>query len=187
MLVSLEGIDLSGKSTQTTLLTLDFPFRAVKFPRQENRIIQDYLKGKESFSREASFFVFLSDIIDGIKKLEEKEKNIICDRYVYSTIAYAQKISFENAKKIITLSPIKKADIVFYIDIDLDEYKNRINRELDKYEKKEEIQRTARERYLKMAEENFFAGEWVTIDGKKSVEEIYNVIKDKIMEKIKTE
>ena len=182
MLIVFEGIDFSGKSTQISLLSLEMKKKheLIKFPREDNRIIRDYLEGKNNIRVESSFFYFLADIIDGIHSTEEEI--VLCDRYVYSTIAYSRVIGFEDAKEIIKLSPVKKADLVLFLDIGMEEYSRRINREMDEYEKNLELEKTAKERFESMCKENFLAKKWVKIDSSRSVEEIHEEIK-KILSK----
>ncbi len=177
MIVAFEGIDFSGKTTQITLLSSEIKAKTLSFPRKENKMIWDYLYGKESFRKEASFFMFLADIIDGIYK--EEAPLLICDRYVYSTIAYSKVVSFENAKKIVQLSPAKKPSIVFYLDLSIEEYKKRTEKEfLDTYEKDISFIKEVKRRYDEMYKEKFFAEQWVRIDASLGVEKIHEKIRN---------
>ncbi len=183
MLIAIEGIDFSGKTTQATLLHSEVKGELLKFPRRENTLIMNYLKGEKPFCEEASFFIFLADIIDGIKRaerrVESKNELVVCDRYVYSTVAYS-KIDVNNAKEIVKLSPLPKADLVVLLDLEMEEYKKRIGEELDSYEKNLNFIEKVRENYLEMAKEKFFAKEWMVISSSKGVEEIHLEIKKKI-------
>ena len=171
MLISIEGIDLSGKTTQVMLLSVEYNLSVMKFPRDETPILREYLNGKVELSKKALFFLFLADILDGVEKVK---RPAVLDRYIYSTLAYST-IDYEKAKKIIEMAEPPKADIVFLLDITPEEASKRAE-EKDRYESSYEVQKTARERYLDMAKSNFYAKRWHVIDARKDAIAIFKEI-----------
>lgn len=178
MLIAFEGIDMSGKTTQISLLSSKCNCSIHKFPRRSNELLQKYLYGEVELSRHASFFIFLSDIIDAVERQIDHKKLNILDRYVFSTVAYGLSYDYENAKKIVELALPKHAipDAVVYIDVPHELSLNREREKRDKHEKSVEIQMESRERFLRMAEEKFLCENWFVFDGSKDVISLHEEI-----------
>jgi len=123
-LIVFEGIDGVGKSTLSKMLKnklnkIGIP--AVKYEdfedrRQEYNLIKSFIKKEAPIN--SSLFFYLSSAIYKSKKIENllKKHWVICDRYIYSTIAY-HKIRGADMSLISKLSkfPIIFPDFLFLI------------------------------------------------------------------------
>jgi len=181
MFVVLEGIDGTGKDTQIELLKKDFNFKHFKYPTNKFSILRDYLNGEISLEKKSSFMLFLADILDEQKKLEETGTAIV-DRYVYSTIAYElEEIGFEKSKKIVQDLGFLKPEVVVLLDITAETAQKRktAQKELDRYEGNSEYLGKVREKFLKLAEESFHS-RWVVVDAEGTVEEVHSRIKQEL-------
>ncbi|ODV84628.1 hypothetical protein CANARDRAFT_8609 [[Candida] arabinofermentans NRRL YB-2248] len=108
-LIAIEGLDRTGKTTQTTnllshLTKLGKPHQLIKFPdrtTQIGKLIDQYLTDKSfELSDHAAHLLFSAnrwELIDKIKKLLAEGVIVVLDRYVYSGVAYssAKGLDFE--------------------------------------------------------------------------------------------
>lgn len=175
MIIALEGIEGCGKTTQSLLLSDELEAKTLKFPNY-NRVplLRKYMHNSLELDGRSSFLLFLADIIEGTKDIKGK---VIIDRYFYSTVAYA-KFEFEKAKEIPKILGLKKADLVVLLDIEPElgiKRKTESNMPLDRYEKDIEFLKKVRERYLKLAEEQYM-GKWVVVNANKKPIEIFKEI-----------
>ena len=131
LFVVFEGLDRSGKSTQSTklfeYLTEDLKLSAKKmnFPDRTGKtgkILSDYLKNSEDMTDEAVHLLFSMNRWEKYGTIKDDLMNqgttIVCDRYAYSGVAYtaAKGMNFDwclNADR-----GLIQPDIVFYIDVD---------------------------------------------------------------------
>ena len=100
-LIAIEGLDRTGKTTQTERLLaklkeLNIKHKLVKFPKRDTQIgklINTYLTEKSfQLSDQAAHLLFSAnrwEIIDEIKKDLQDGTVVILDRYVYSGVAYS--------------------------------------------------------------------------------------------------
>lgn len=100
-LIAIEGLDRTGKTTQTEQLlaklsSLGIDHKLVKFPQRNTTIgqlINQYLTDKSfELNDQAAHLLFSAnrwELIDEIKKDLEMGKIILLDRYVYSGVAYS--------------------------------------------------------------------------------------------------
>lgn len=109
-LIVVEGVDRSGKSTQSKKLVESLRYRGYKselmvFPdRSTNtgRLINEYLSNKDcKLNDEAIHLLFSAnrwENVDKIKKLLYEGLTVIIDRYSYSGIAYSMAKSIIKVK-----------------------------------------------------------------------------------------
>lgn len=129
-LIVLEGIDGVGKTTISQALKKELGrrhIRSVIYESTEKKnygfnILKPFIKKRAAkLSIDSSLFFYLSSALfksEIIKKMLKK-KWVICDRYIYSTIAYhnlkgATKYLFPDLDKF----PIIKPDFSFLITVD---------------------------------------------------------------------
>ncbi|MEM3422849.1 MAG: dTMP kinase [Candidatus Bilamarchaeaceae archaeon] len=186
MIVVFEGIDGSGKDTQIELLRKYLSFEYFKYPTKNYQILRDYLDKKISLEKKASFLLFLSDIANEQKKLENAKKSsklVVVDRYVYSTIAYElDELGYEKSKKIVNEIDYVQPDLVILFDIDEKEAQKRKykQKQPDRYESDSDYLKKVREKFIKLANEKFHAKKWVVLDASLSPEEINEKIRNEI-------
>lgn len=182
-LISIEGIDGSGKTTQSKLLTGKLKERgydAIYTREPTNGPIGTIIK-REVLRRgkrpppvvEAVLFAAdrLNHVEKEIKPALEKGKVIICDRYVHSSLAYqgSAGISLKWIRKINKFAP--KPDLAIYLDVKPEIGLSRVRKEKTVMDELE-IQKLVRKMYLKLVEE----GELVIVDGERSVDEVFNEV-----------
>lgn len=199
MFIVFEGIDSSGKRTQTELCTkyLKSKGREVSVYNYPNRIgvystvIDNFLRKDIELTPTSQFLTFLSDIAnDNNKILRDRGKGmaVIADRYIFSSIAY-QRIPIERAVNTIEALNFVRPDIVFFLDVSPEIAMSRKKRKIgsytpreSKYEKHAERLLLARIKYQTLAERNFLSN-WVTINGSESPDKVFEEIK-KNLEKL---
>lgn len=154
-LILIEGLDRSGKSTQSQLLFEKFsPNSAlIKFPNRETKIgsiINQYLTDPNfNLSDQSAHLLFLANrwelaqsIIDDLNE----GKFVVLDRYIYSGIAYSlAKLKHNSTHPELSsidwlYSPDKglpKPDLTLFLTLDLKELGNRKGWGEERYEKEE--------------------------------------------------
>jgi dTMP kinase len=213
MFIVIEGIDSSGKKTQTNLLVkhlksmgkkpevLDFP----TYNSPLGKIIGNHLSGrikpKYRVTPELAAMMFAADRYqykDELFGKMKKGKILIANRYVQSNIGYQgarfngeARNSFLNWVNEVE-SRLPQADIVIYLDMPPQmarrlkgrRPKKKYPGQKDLFEQNPEYQKKVREMYLEAAEKE----EWVVIDTTKGnrlrkPEEIHEEIWHKIKNK----
>ena len=128
--VCIEGLDGSGKSTQTRLLAERLQkTRRVLLTIEPSRgrigtfIRQSYLYGENRLSSVVEALLFAADRVDHVQNeiapALETGDVVISDRYVYSSLAYqgAAGLSLEWIEKV--NSHALRPDIALFLDVDL--------------------------------------------------------------------
>jgi len=187
--VLIEGLDGAGGETQSKLLINYFkkkkiPYIFLESPQYETPVgkaIKSYLDEKFELDSESAFLLFCVDNMMNAQKIRKmKNKVIVIDRYVTSTIVYqsARGFSFEKAVKFAKLMEFPKIDKIIYIDISAETSMKRKKREkgyLDLHEKDLKYLEKVRKLYLEQAKKNIL-GRWFVIDGEKSIENVHKEI-----------
>lgn len=97
-LILIEGLDRTGKTTQTELLLkrLNPNAELIKYPKRDTpigKIINEYLTNKDYILPDQSVHLLFSanrwEVMDHIRTLLNGGKHVILDRYVYSGVAYS--------------------------------------------------------------------------------------------------
>ncbi|MGL9718029.1 MAG: dTMP kinase [Wolbachia sp.] len=134
MFITFEGIDGSGKTTQSELLANHF-----KQIRGENNVILTREPGGTDFAEKVREILLKDDVdpisellllismrYEHVKKLIlpaiKKGKIVICDRFIDSTIAYqgyGLGVDLKLIEDLHELVKIKRPDITFILDIDV--------------------------------------------------------------------
>ena len=204
-LIAIEGVDSSGKGTQSKLLVerlqkSGFEASLVSFPRYETffgQLVKKYLSGEfgslQEVNPEFASLLFSLDRYNAMPFLEQqlaKGKIVICDRYVASNIAHqAAKFKGKDQKKFIEwLSQVEaglpKPNATVFLDlpvlVSIKLMQSRA-REKDIHEANKEYLEATRLVYLKLAKKTG----WITIDckrkeGIKPREEIHEEIWEKL-------
>jgi len=174
-MIVIEGIDGSGKTTVAKHIAKKYNLPFYKFPVYKDfKILKDFLEGKKALKEEATFLLFLANIL-----INTKEQKAVYDRYVFSSIAYAHSLDIEKAVKIVNSLPFLKPELLIYLDVDpLTAVKRKIgqkkrgkNRKVSIREN-EEVLTIVRKRYLYLAERRFMT-EWFIIDANKNLENVF--------------
>ncbi|MCK4336093.1 MAG: dTMP kinase [Candidatus Aenigmarchaeota archaeon] len=182
-----EGIDKSGKETQAKMLydhlhAKGIPVIYTEEPSPKNaigRLIKKWLVGQATVtSGEAITLLYTADRFEHLKKVIipalNTGKNVICDRYFYSTIAYESAIFRVEREWIKSLhKDVRKPDVVIFIDIDPEVSLKRERALPNDRLEKVELLKKVREAYKEMVnEERFFV-----VNGDREKEEVFNDVK----------
>ena len=185
--VVIEGLDGSGKTTQAKLLVKKMQkshqpmFTAEPSHGKIGRLIRNQILYSETRSPTTlEALLFAADRIDHIQKevlpALEKGHLVICDRYLYSSLAYQGSAGLNlNWIQEINAHALKP-DLAIFIDVDPEVVLSRLKRKKSIMENLP-TQRKVREIYLKFVEN----GELKLIDGDKPktkvAQEVFEVVK----------
>lgn len=162
-LISFEGIDASGKETQAKMLykylkEKGYNVAFKSFPRYDTPIgdlIEKSLRGEINITPEAHHMLYEVDRIDYMSTINQLETQkydfLILDRYTHSNIAFgvANNLSYNWLG---TLQEyIRKPDLVFLLDIPIEESVKRRGEREDLFEEDLEFQNRARMTYTLLA------------------------------------
>lgn len=190
-LIIIEGLDKSGKTTQSKLLfnfyEKVYPGQVslINFPDYTTRIgreIKLFLQGEVEYSNEVKHILLSANRWEKkseIESLREQNRFIILNRYYQSNLAYGLANGL-NFKWLVNLdNGLPKEDIVIVLDIDPSiSYKRGTNNDfiLDKFERDKIFLEKARKNYLDLAKKF----KWNVInsdsDTKSIFEKIVNII-----------
>ncbi|WP_353287199.1 dTMP kinase [Wolbachia endosymbiont (group B) of Gerris lacustris] len=193
MFITFEGIDGSGKTTQSELLANYF-----KQVRGENNVVLTREPGGTDFAEKIRGLL-LKDNIDPISELllltsmryeHMKElilpalkegKTVICDRFIDSTIAYqgyGLGVDLSLIRDLHKLVEIKYPDITFILDIDVQVGLSRA-KDKNKYEEMNiDFYNKVRKGFQEIAVKEFNRCNVITEIEKKSDNQIHNEIID---------
>jgi len=202
MLVSFEGIDRSGKTTQANMLVKRLEEQGynalylrepgyTKISEKIRNILLDtsnneMLPVTEFLLYSASRFQLFNEVI--VPSLKSG-KIIVCDRYYDSSVAYqgyGRGISLDIIKHINGLTAPRKPDFSFFIDIEISELNRRTelsNRSKDRVESGGDIfLDKVRKGYLLICEAE--SDRFIYIDGKEKPEIIAEKVWETVEKKI---
>ncbi len=181
--ICIEGVDGSGKTTQARRLVrvltekgYDAVYTTEPSKGTFGKIIRkQLLQGDNRVPLVVEAMLFAVDRFDHIqneiKPLLKQGKTIVCDRYVYSSIAYqgASNLSPEWIREI--NKHAIKPNLAIYIDVSPEVVINRIRRKKSVMEKPD-TQKEVRKIYLKLVEEK----QLVMVNGNGSLTEVAKAI-----------
>lgn len=184
-LICIEGLDASGKETQSKLLVKCLKKKGLKAIRFEEpselpvgRLIKDALHGKIKLNNETMALLFAADRAEDTKKniIPHLKKGfvVICDRYVLSSLAYQSAMGLEPEWIKTINREALTPDLIIFMDLKPEQSLKRLkNKELfDKLA----FQKKVRGKYLKLIREY----RHVIIDAGKTIGEIHGEIVDAV-------
>lgn len=188
----IEGLDGSGKTTQAVLLakklykTHNAIFTAEPSRGKIGTFIRDAcLYEQKRLPTEAEALMFAADRIEHIQNevnpALEQGKLVICDRYIYSSLAYqgSAGLSLDWIKTINARA--LQPDFAIFIDVSPERVLERLQRKKSVMETLE-TQRKVREIYLKFVEK----GELVRVDGDNPKEVVTEALYATVLDLLKT-
>jgi len=175
--ICIEGLDKSGKTTQSTLLVealcrrgYDAIYTAEPSDGEIGNFIRKYILNREKrVSTIVEALLFAADRAEHtenvIKPSLKKGKIVVSDRYLFSSLAYQGAAGLDTS----WIREVNKAaitpDLAIYIDIPVNVVFQRCQGRKSVMEHRE-IQEKVREIYMKMVRE----GELILIDGNRPLE-----------------
>jgi dTMP kinase len=184
VLIDLEGIDGCGKSTQSKFLMEKFEENnektiILKEPTsgKYGKKLWEMLSGKRKATTEQILDLFVMDrkehVDEKINPALKEGKNVLMDRYYYSTMAYqaAAGIDINRIRKDNEFAP--KPDIVLIFDLPADLAMKRVKGHsvADVFEKEEHLEKV-REAYLNLRDDPLVR----IIDSTRTPEEIFKEV-----------
>jgi len=185
--IVIEGGLGCGKTTQINLLKkklTKFKFYREPGSTDFGEKIRDAVQGLHDYSvnEYAAFLAYSSSRANLIREVitpeMNKGKNIILDRYWFTTYAY-QSIGGVSKKIIREVNKIATdnllPDLVIFYDLDpkVGIMRKKGNKDVDRYDLKEiDFHKKARENYKELSK--IYKNIWVTIDASKTIENIHN-------------
>ena len=177
--ICIEGLDASGKTTHTHYLVDDLRRRGFKAvyttepsPGKIGEFIRAYvLHRKKRVSSVVEALLFAGDRVDHIERLVkpalQKGKIVVCDRYLYSSLAYqgAAGLNLDWIRQINrnALTP----DLAIYLDVPPEIVLKRMRRKKSVMERLQ-IQRKVEEIYMRLVEDGLL----VRVDGNRAKDEV---------------
>lgn len=185
LFIAIEGLDGSGQSTQTKLLRKWFtsnniPCIATKEPTHGliGGLIRAQLNGEWRSNPEALQLLFAADRAVHLEKeilpALKEGRNVVTDRYIFSSIAYGMMDLDKEWLKLIN-SRFPLPDLTIYLNVSPGECLKRLKGSRTRLElfEKEEYLKKVHKNYMELSKEykNFFV-----IDGEKSIKEVHENI-----------
>ena len=191
--ICIEGLDKSGKTTQSRLLVealrkrgYDALYTSEPSEGDIGRFIRKYILSRRNrVNAYVEALLFAADRVEHtetvIKPNLEGGKIVVSDRYLFSSLAYqgAAGVSIDWIRKINKAAV--KPDLAVYIDVPVDVILQRCEGGKSVMERRE-IQERVREVYKRMVRE----GELIFVDGDRPVEIIAGEIEKIVLERLKS-
>lgn len=186
-LIVLEGLDRSGKTSQSTRLLsyiegLGYPAELWRFPDRNTNVgqmISSYLSNQTQLDDQTIHLLYSANRWEKRSLMEDKLKSgttLVIDRYSYSGVAFssAKGLDFEWCK-----APEKgllAPDVVLYLDIPPEKAAERGGYGGERYERLD-FQKKVEEKYQALHDPS-----WKIIDARLSMEEVQKQLREHVMD-----
>jgi len=183
MLIVFEGLDQSGKETQTKALKARLEsdgrqVRTLSFPEYDTPIgreLRQALDGGRDFTPDVMQLLYVANRLEFKARLESwlaAGDVVICDRYRASSIAYGESQGLDAAWLEEIQRYLPKADVTVLLDIAPDTAARRKSVGRDRYERDLDLLGRVRQSYRAQAA----AAGWAVIDAEASKEAVSQAV-----------
>ena len=191
-IITFEGIDQSGKETQSKRLTEKLISEGYKvshmyFPNYDTSIgkeIRAFLDGKKKMSPELRQMLYATNRYEKMEEIifeMEQCDFLVIDRYVSSGIAYGLVNGLDYKWALALEEKLPQPDFVILMDISTEvSRKRKGDDEKDEYEKRLDFLEKVRDAYLKLAEDQ----SWIIINAGLSKDIVEALVWVKFSEKL---
>lgn len=189
IIVAFEGLDKSGKNSQSEMLHKALYERGYNVEKSEfhrydtptGQLIRQFLDGEYKVNQHAIECIMAADKyaqLDWFKELEKETDVLILDRYVLSQMVYGVANGIDIDFTLNLLEHMPEPNYHFFLDVSPEESMNRKGKfgDNDKYEGDLELLTKAREKYLQVMEIEQADGKALILDGTRPVGEIHEDI-----------
>jgi dTMP kinase len=171
LLIAFEGLDQSGKQTQTErlrdrLVEAGRHVRVLSFPAYETPIgveIRRALDGAREWAADVMQLLYIANRYEARTLIERDLAQgaiLVCDRYMASSVAYGESQGLDPSWLREVQRHLPQPDLTFLLDIAPEVSAQRKATDRDKYERDRALLARVRESYLRQARS---AG-WVRVD-----------------------
>ena len=162
LLIAFEGLDQSGKQTQTELLRdrladagrdvalLSFPDYGTPIGEE----IERALRGARNYAADVMQLLYVANRYEWRSEIERKRNDgtiLICDRYLASSVAYGEAHGLDPAWLLEIQRYLPQPDITFLLDIAPEVSARRKTADRDRYERDLVLLARVRDSYLRQA------------------------------------
>lgn len=191
LLIAIEGIDQSGKRTQSNLLAqrlkdMGFKVRELSFPVYTTKIgkeVKASLEGRRSYPPQLTHLLLSANRWEMKEKLEKWLRNgyvVIVNRYMYSNFAYGTSKGLDLDWLMALDKGIPEADVVILLDVSPKTSFMRKRKRRDAHERDLGLLSKVREEYLRLA--SSFG--WLIIDGEASIKKVHQELWERVKSKV---
>jgi dTMP kinase len=179
LLIAFEGLDQSGKQTQTErlrdrLIEAGRQVRLLSFPAYETPIgteLRRALNGERDWGADVMQLLYIANRYEARPAIERDLAQgtiLVCDRYVASSVAYGETQGLDALWLSDVQRHLPRPDLTFLLDIAPEVSARRKSADRDKYERDLALLARVRESYLRQAAD----GGWVRLDADRDREAV---------------
>ncbi|UOE58185.1 dTMP kinase [Cytobacillus oceanisediminis] len=194
IILGFEGLDKSGKRTQSELLHQSLYERGFEVVKSEfhnyssptGQLIRKFLDGEYQPNQLAIEAIMAADKyaqLDWFNELAEKTDVLILDRYLTSQCVYSHANGIDIDFTTNMLQYMPPADFQFYLDIEAEESMKRKGEhgENDLYESNLDLLNKARQLYLKYMHLEVLDNKGMILDATKTPQDLHSLILDRTL------
>jgi dTMP kinase len=179
MLIAFEGLDQSGKETQSRryrdqLRSAGQKARVVSFPDYGTSIGEEIaraLQGEREYGPDVMQLLYVANRYErkpDIDRWQQAGITLLCDRYVASSIAYGEAQGLDVAWLVSMQQFLPQPDLTVFLDIAPETALERKATGRDRYERDHALQVGVRESYQRQAADE----RWLRVDGERAPDDV---------------
>ena len=187
MLIAFEGLDQSGKETQTRLLrdrvrATGLKARVVSFPDYGTAIGEEIalaLQGERDYGAEVMQLLYIANRYERRPDLDRWQQagiTLVCDRYIASSVAYGEAQGLDAGWLTDLQRFLPQPDLTVLLDIAPETALTRKTTGRDRYETDLAMQTRVRESYLRQVKQSG----WLRVDGQQAVSDVASAIAEAV-------